>query len=93
MITQSPTHAAQAEKGVDVLLPCPFCGSSEGIEIHEGSTFRWRIGYCLGCGASAGEIRHNTLATNQVEAEAESHIRVREAWNTRAAVRPQEKQP
>ena len=38
-------------------LPCPFCGASDGLTMTDGSTYRWGIAYCNGCGASAGETR------------------------------------
>lgn len=38
-------------------LPCPFCGANEGLTMADGSTHRWGIAYCNGCGASAGEVR------------------------------------
>ena len=40
-------------------LPCPFCGAT-GITIREGSTFRWLLGECNGCGATCGEVRVQT---------------------------------
>ena len=30
------------EQAVTDVLPCPFCGSTEGFYVEEGSTFRWR---------------------------------------------------
>ena len=40
-------------------LPCPFCGANEGLTMADGSTHRWGIAYCNGCGASAGEVRRS----------------------------------
>ena len=40
-------------------LPCPFCGSTD-IGMIEGSTFRWRMMCCNGCGAQSGEVRAQT---------------------------------
>ena len=37
-------------------LPCPFCGRV-GLDFEDGSTYRWGIASCGGCGASAGEVR------------------------------------
>ena len=40
------------------VLPCPFCGSTEGFYIEEGSTFRWRVLSCRNCGEGT-EVRRN----------------------------------
>lgn len=32
------------------LKPCPFCGET-GLDFDEGSTFRWLLPSCKGCGA------------------------------------------
>ena len=37
-------------------LPCPFCGHV-GLDFADGSTYRWGVASCGGCGASCGEIR------------------------------------
>ena len=39
------------------VLPCPFCGSTEGFYVEEGSTFRWRVISCRNCGEGT-EVRH-----------------------------------
>ncbi len=41
------------------VMPCPFCGE-KSITIHEGSTFRWMVAECNGCGATCGEVRVQT---------------------------------
>lgn len=64
------------------LKPCPFCGS-KSVDIREGSTFRWRIVVCTGCEATCGEIRHDTMADDQVKAEVETHARAIAEWNAR----------
>ena len=64
-------------------LPCPWCGHS-GVEITEGSTFRWRVISCTNCGASCGEVRHNTMGDDQLVEEICTGRRCLEAWNTRA---------
>lgn len=69
------------------LLPCPFCGHV-GVTMTEGSTFRWRILECAGCGATTGEVRHNTVADDQVAAEEATRAEAIAAWNTRAAPSP-----
>jgi Lar family restriction alleviation protein len=67
---------------VSELLPCPFCGSTD-IVVREGSTFRWRIAICNECDATCGEIRHNTLADDQSQAEINSTKDAIELWNIR----------
>ena len=39
------------------LTNCPFCGSTEGFYVEEGSTFRWRVITCRSCGEGT-EVRH-----------------------------------
>ena len=46
------------EQPVTDVLPCPFCGSTEGFYIEEGSTFRWRVISCRNCGEGT-EVRRN----------------------------------
>ena len=41
-------------------LPCPFCGETD-ITTSEGSTFRWMLAECNGCGATCGEVRVQTI--------------------------------
>ena len=70
-------------------LPCPFCGHV-GVTHNEGSTFRWLVTECNGCGAQCGEERIDTLSTDQgaaIEQAAEAAIKT---WNTRAAQTEQE---
>lgn len=59
------------------IKPCPFCGKSEGLSFEEGSTYRWGIASCNGCGASAGEVR-KTYPDN-----GEWHEQAIKEWNTR----------
>ena len=47
----------KTEQTVTDVLPCPFCGSTEGFYVEEGSTFRWRFLSCRNCG-EATEVRH-----------------------------------
>lgn len=68
----------------EALLPCPFCGGAVAGDVVEGSSFRWRR--VSGCCTDGPEIRHNTLAQDQAEAEAESRTRAIAAWNTRQTV-------
>ncbi len=42
------------------IKPCPFCGHV-GLEFSQGSTFRWIVASCGGCGATTGETRIQTL--------------------------------
>ncbi|OPZ11101.1 MAG: hypothetical protein BWZ07_02259 [Alphaproteobacteria bacterium ADurb.BinA280] len=39
--------------------PCPFCGGTD-VQVVDGSTFRWRLAQCQGCGAQAGDVRIQT---------------------------------
>ncbi len=65
-------------------LPCPFCGHV-GLSHREGSTFRWLVTECNGCGAQCPEERINTMTMERsaaIEQAAEAAI---QTWNTRAA--------
>jgi transcription elongation factor Elf1 len=62
--------------------PCPFCGN-ETISVVEGSSYRWRVAECGGCGARAGEVRINTLAEDKAQALADVVIRAVSEWNDR----------
>lgn len=48
----------KTEQTVTDALPCPFCGSTEGFCVEEGSTFRWRVISCRNCGEGT-EVRRN----------------------------------
>lgn len=61
-------------------LPCPFCGSNEGLSFDDGSTYRWGLASCIGCGATAGEVRRSYQNGDAWHADAI------EEWNTRAAL-------
>ena len=64
--------------------PCPFC-KSVGIDILEGSTFRWMVGRCIECGATCGEVRVQTMGHGSPEEwRAAAERAVMDAWNTRA---------
>ena len=63
-------------------LPCPFCGHV-GVTIRDGSTFRWRVAECEGCGATCGETRFNTLGDDKTVEEISAGRRAMDAWNTR----------
>lgn len=73
-------------------LPCPFCGHV-GLEFKEGSTFRWIIAECGGCGASRGETRIQTFGEGtRDEWMADVQADAIQECNTRAilaAARPQ----
>ena len=67
------------------LEPCPWCGEAlASVSVSEGSTFRWRK--VDGCCADGPEVRHDTMADDQVAAEVESRAKAITAWNTRANV-------
>ena len=57
LIAQEQTMNDRTEQTVTVVLPCPFCGSTEGFYVEEGSTFRWRVISCRNCGEGT-EVRH-----------------------------------
>lgn len=62
---------------------CPFCGYS-GVNVVEGSTFRWRVAQCNECEARAGEIRIQTTGPGtREEWEQEARIQAIKEWNTR----------
>jgi hypothetical protein len=65
-------------------LPCPFCGGTE-IDVQQGSTFRWLIVACEGCGAQCGEVRVQTMGagTPREWADAGEALAFAE-WNKRA---------
>lgn len=66
--------------------PCPFCGSgSDAIVVCEGSTFRWRVAVCDGCGSTGPEVRVQTAGEGApAEWEAKAVEAALAAWNTRA---------
>lgn len=69
--------------------PCPFCGHV-GLDFREGSTFRWIVADCAGCGASVGETRIQTLGDGTKEEwMAEAQKDAIAAWNRRAALAAQ----
>ena len=43
------------------VLPCPFCGSTEGFYVVKGSTFSWRAITCRSCGEGT-EVRHKNYS-------------------------------
>ena len=45
------------EQTMTAVLPCPFCGSTEGFYVEEGNTSRWRVISCRNCGEGT-EVRH-----------------------------------
>lgn len=64
--------------------PCPFCGHV-GIDFAEGSTFRWIVASCGGCGASLDETRIQTLGEGtKDEWMAEAKADAIAAWNRRS---------
>lgn len=64
-------------------LPCPFCGDTS-VHVCEGSTFRWRVAVCGGCGAIGPEVRIQTLGDGtREEWEQAAHASAIAAWNDR----------
>jgi transcription elongation factor Elf1 len=58
-------------------LACPFCGHV-GLSFDDGSTYRWGLASCDGCGATAGETRR------EYPDNGEWHSDAIEQWNRRA---------
>lgn len=58
-------------------LPCPFCGQT-GLIFDDGSTHRWGIASCDGCGATTGEVRRD------YPDDGEWHAEAIKKWNRRA---------
>lgn len=64
-------------------LPCPFCGSTD-IGMIVGSTFRWRMMCCNGCGAQSGEVRAQTMGEGmRHDWELEAERAAIAEWNKR----------
>lgn len=62
---------------------CPFCGE-KSITIREGSTFRWLLAECLGCGATCGEVRIQNMGEGlPSDWREKAEQAVVAAWNTR----------
>ena len=51
----------KTEQTMTDVLPCPFCGSTEGFYVEEGSTFRWRVISCRNC-SEGTEVRHKNYS-------------------------------
>ena len=65
-------------------LPCPFCGSTY-IDVAEGSSFRWMVASCRGCGAQSGDVRVQTIGAGTPKQWHERGKRDAIAeWNKRA---------
>ena len=47
----------KTEQTMTDVLPCPFCGSTEGFYVVKGSIFSWRAITCRSCGEGT-EVRH-----------------------------------
>lgn len=68
------------------LKPCPFCGET-GLDFDEGSTFRWLLPSCKGCGATCGEVRVQTMGEGTPgEWRAAAEADAIDAWNRRSAL-------
>lgn len=66
------------------IKPCPFCGHV-GLDFAEGSTFRWMLAVCDGCGANCGEERVQTSGDgSREEWWTAAKDRAIATWNTRA---------
>lgn len=68
------------------LKPCPSCGET-GLDFDEGSTFRWLLPSCKGCGATCGEVRVQTMGEGTPgEWRAAAEADAIDAWNRRSAL-------
>ena len=66
-------------------LPCPFCGCKD-IAVVEGSTFRWRLAQCNGCGAQGPDVRIQTSGSGTKEEWEQSALDgALTEWNRRHA--------
>ena len=70
---EAPAQAQQSSEP----LPCPFCGHV-GLDFADGSTHRWGLASCAGCGATCGETRRAYPLDDKWHASAIKD------WNTRA---------
>ena len=69
-------------------LPCPFCGHT-GLDFREGTTFRWIVAECGGCGVTCGETRIQTLGEGtKDEWMQQAQQDAIEVWNTRKGPTP-----
>jgi len=74
------------------LLPCPFCGHV-GLDFAEGSTFRWIVAICGGCGVSLAETRIQSLGEGTKEEwMAEAKEDAIASWNRRTPTEPPKEQ-
>ena len=65
--------------------PCPWCGFV-GVQVREGSSFRWMYAECDGCGVNGPEIRVQTLGEGTREQWwAKGKQDALDAWNLRKA--------
>ena len=55
--TESPAKVASTAGLVPLprLVACPLCGADKGYTLRDGSTYRWWIVSCAGCGNDLGE--------------------------------------
>ena len=65
------------------ILPCPFCGEV-GLDFTMGSSHRWLLPSCSGCGATCGEVRIQTFGKGNKDQwrEVAKRDAIKE-WNTR----------
>lgn len=77
-LAEQPAQQQEPEPVAGKPLPCPFCGNS-GLDFYEGSTYRWGIASCSGCGASCGEIRR------EYPDKGEWHKEAIAEWNRRTS--------
>lgn len=84
-IPESMDGKSPSTAGLDMPLPCPFCGSYD-TEVCDGSTFRWVYMGCADCGARAGEVRVQTIGIERDAAIKRATIDATLEWNTRSNI-------
>lgn len=57
MSNKTPPTEVGSNAGFGHLLPCPMCGAEKGYQLLGGSTYRWLLVSCAGCGSDVGECR------------------------------------
>lgn len=62
------------------MKPCPFCGSTVGLNFVDSQGCKWGNAVCPDCGAMGPEVRTNY----DVGENAPWHEEATKEWNTRA---------
>ena len=54
MTTEATPREVGCNEGLGPLVPCPLCGADKGYTLTDGSTYRWWVVSCAGCGHDLG---------------------------------------